>query len=418
MFTKLTQTYQKFPKTYWVLILATFIDHLGGALMFPFFAIYVTLHFEVGMVEVGLLFTLLGIGAFIGNFLGGALTDKYGRRMILLFGLVASGLSSIGMGLINEINYFYGVAILVGLVGRIGGPAVQAMIADLLPEETRPEGFAIYHVADNLAVTIGPAIGGLLAAHSYWFLFIGDAIASGIFAIFVLLVLPESKPPQAKDEPVETIAQTVGGYGEVLKDITFISFVAISALVSLVYMQMNSTLSVFLLQEHDFSVQNFGLLLSLNALMVVVLLIPISRRISKYKPLKMMAIGTAFYVIGFGMYGFVSSVFMFFMAMVIITLGEIIISTFSSALAASFATEDKRGRYMAVHSYAHIVPSLFGVLIAGLIMDNMNPNWVWYFGGILTFIGVFAYLSLNKRMNNKMKKEDPLVVDSPQSPSQ
>ena len=94
MFTNLAHTYHKFSRKFWVLIFATFIDHLGGALMFPFFAIYITLHFEVGMTQVGLLFTLRGIGAFFGNFLGGALTDKFGRRKLLIFGLVASGLSS------------------------------------------------------------------------------------------------------------------------------------------------------------------------------------------------------------------------------------------------------------------------------------------------------------------------------------
>ena len=90
--------------------------------MFPFFAIYITLHFEVGMTEVGFLFSLFGAGAFFGNFLGGALTDKYGRRKMLLFGLVISGFSSIIMGLINDINLFYVVAAFVGLVSHTGGP--------------------------------------------------------------------------------------------------------------------------------------------------------------------------------------------------------------------------------------------------------------------------------------------------------
>ncbi|MHA1612881.1 MAG: MDR family MFS transporter [Promethearchaeota archaeon] len=416
MLKRIKKTYEKFPKTFWVLILSIFIDGVGGALFFPFFAIYLTIHFEIGMTQVGLLFTVFGIGAFFGNFLGGALTDKFGRRTMLLFGLVVSGFSSILMGLVDDLNLFFVVAALVGLVGNTGGPAQQAMIADLLPPEKQPEGYSILRVVANLAVTIGPAIGGLLAARSYMSLFIADAISSGITAIIVFMVIPETKP-QAEDGSIETIMQSVGGYKEVFKDKMFIIFVGIATLVSLVYMQMNSSLSVFLLQEYEFSLQNFGLLISMNALMVVLFQFLITRRISKYIPLKMIAIGTAFYAVGFGMFGFVSTAPMFFLAMIIITIGEMFIAAFSQSIVASFAPEDKRGRYMAVYSYAHIIPTLVGVLAAGLIMDHMDPNWVWYFGGIIASFGVLAYLLLNKLTIHESKREREktlLVTESTQ----
>ncbi|MHA1619840.1 MAG: MDR family MFS transporter [Promethearchaeota archaeon] len=416
MLKRIKKTYEKFPKTFWVLILSIFIDGVGGALFFPFFAIYLTIHFEIGMTQVGLLFTVFGIGAFFGNFLGGALTDKFGRRTMLLFGLVVSGFSSILMGLVDDLNLFFVVAALVGLVGNTGGPAQQAMIADLLPPEKQPEGYSILRVVANLAVTIGPAIGGLLAARSYMSLFIADAISSGITAIIVFMVIPETKP-QAEDGSIETIMQSVGGYKEVFKDKMFIIFVGIATLVSLVYMQMNSSLSVFLLQEYEFSLQNFGLLISMNSLMVVLFQFLITRRISKYIPLKMIAIGTAFYAVGFGMFGFVSTAPMFFLAMIIITIGEMFIAAFSQSIVASFAPEDKRGRYMAVYSYAHIIPTLVGVLAAGLIMDHMDPNWVWYFGGIIASFGVLAYLLLNKLTIHESKREREktlLVTESTQ----
>jgi MFS family permease len=308
------------------------------------------------------------------------------------------------MGLINDIDFFYAIAPLVGLLGRVGGPAGQAMVVDLLPKETQPEGFAILRVVDNLAVTIGPVIGGLLASHSYMFLFIGDAIASAITALIVIMVIPESMPQQTKDAPVETVSQSFRGYREVLKDWRFVMFVAITALVSLVYMQMNSTLSFFLFTEYDFSAQNFGFLLGMNAFMVVVFQFPITRRISKKNPFSMMAVGTVFYAIGFGLYGFVSTVSMFFLAMIIITIGEMIIASFSQTLAASFATEDKRGRYMAIFSYGFIIPTLFGILLAGLIMDNLDPNWIWYIGGLLASFAVVAYIILLKLVNRNKER--------------
>ncbi|MEN6408112.1 MAG: MFS transporter, partial [Anaerolineaceae bacterium] len=78
------------PRPFRVLIGALFVDRLGGALIFPFLSLYVTQRFQVGMVEVGTIFAIFSIGSLFGNLLGGALTDKIGRRAMLIFGLVAS----------------------------------------------------------------------------------------------------------------------------------------------------------------------------------------------------------------------------------------------------------------------------------------------------------------------------------------
>ena len=96
-----------YPNAFKVLILATFIDRLGGFILYPFFALYVTDHFGVGIIEVGFLFSIFSVGNLVGGMAGGALTDKYGRRAIILFALVVSGLGSILMGLVNELIIFF-----------------------------------------------------------------------------------------------------------------------------------------------------------------------------------------------------------------------------------------------------------------------------------------------------------------------
>ena len=120
-----------------------FVDRVGGTLIFPFFALYVTQKFGVGMTQAGVLIGIFSISGMVGNFLGGALADRFGRKGIVLFGLVASALSSVAMGLVNDLAVFYLLAILVGLLSDIAGPGWQAMIADILPEEQRAEGFGI-----------------------------------------------------------------------------------------------------------------------------------------------------------------------------------------------------------------------------------------------------------------------------------
>ncbi|MFX1523132.1 MAG: MDR family MFS transporter [Promethearchaeota archaeon] len=405
MLTKFKHTYHSYPSAFKVLTLATFIDVLGSFLLYPFYALYITEHFGVGMTHVGFLFSLFSIGNIIGGIIGGALADKYGRRLMVLIGLTTSGVGSLILGMINDLNLFFFLSAILGLVGNFGHPARQAMVVDLLPKEKQAEGFGIQRVAFNISATIGPILGGFLATQSYMSLFIADAVSSIITAFIVILVIPETKPEPKPNETEQSVVKTLVGYKEVLKDGMYMLFISVSAIMVLVYMQMNSTLSVFLRNVHNFPVHQFSLLLSMNALMVVVFQFWITRKVSKYAPMKMMAFGTLFYMIGFGMYGFVSDSYLFFIAMVIITIGEMIVTPVGQAAAASFAPEDKRGRYMAVYSFQWTIPNLFGIFIAGLVMENLGPNWVWYFAGILSLISVIGFMLLNFATKNRILRK-------------
>ncbi|MEJ2710356.1 MAG: MFS transporter [Anaerolineales bacterium] len=396
---RVRSVYQEYPQQFWILVGGTFIDRLGGALMFPFFTLYLTRKFGIGMTQVGVIFGMFSISSVIGSMFGGALADRMGRKGMLLFGLVMSATSSLLMGVINQIELFYVVTLFVGILSNAGGPAQQAMVADLLPEKQRAEGFGILRVVVNLAVTIGPVIGGLLAAQSYLWLFISDAIASLITAGIVAVALKETRQPQPEGEPVQSMGQTFKGYFSVGHDLAFMWFLGASVLMVLVYMQMNTTLAVYLRDVHSVTEQGFGYILSLNAAMVVLFQFSITRWISKYRPMLMMAIGTLLYAIGFAMYGFVSLYFFFLVAMAIITIGEMLVAPVGQAIVARLAPEDMRGRYMAVYGFSWVLPSAVGPLLAGMVMDNFNPNWVWYSAGLVGIVAAGAFYFLGWQEN-------------------
>jgi MFS family permease len=411
MFTKFKRSYNEYPGTFKVLVLATFIDRMGFFLLFPFFALYMTAHFNVGMIQVGILFSIFSAGNIIGGIMGGALADKYGRRAMILVGLIGSGVSSILMGLVDDLNIFYILAAFMGLIGNFGGPARQAMVADLLPREKQAEGFGILRVAVNLSATVGPILGGFIATQSYLFLFIADAVSSLITGIIVFFVIPETKPERKEGEVEETIVKSVIGYKEVLKDWRYMLFLSVSAITVIVYMQMAATLSVFLRDIHGFPTQYFGFLLAMNALMVVVFQFWITKKVSKYSPMKVMAIGTLFYMVGFGMYGFVSESYLFFIAMAIITIGEMIEMPIGQTAAAFFAPEDKRGRYMAVFGFHWAIPNLFAILLAGLVIEHIGPNWVWYFAGILSVFAAVGFWLLHGITKARFSQEKELLLE-------
>ncbi len=400
---RVNSIYREYPKQFWVIVGSNFIDHVGGALIFPFFALYITMKFQVGMTEVGLLFALFSVTDMIGNMIGGALTDFLGRKTMIIMGLIISALTSLGMGFVNQLEWFYVMGAVSGLFATAAGPAHEAMLIDILPEKKRSEGFGVMRVAMNLSVAIGPAIGGFLASRSFLILFIADTVTSLITALIVYLVVEESMPEEKESKVKKGFKDTFIGYGDVLKDRKFMLFVVISTIATLVYSQMYSTLSVFLRDVHGVPASGYGWLMTLNAGMVVLFQFMITRRISKRPPMLILALGSLLYVIGFGMYGFVDVYLMFMLAMVIITIGEMVIIPVAQAYVGNAAPEDMRGRYSGVMGFSWMIPWMIGPLLAGLIMDNGDPNWVWYGSAILGMIATLGFLWLRKSHDKDWK---------------
>lgn len=404
---KLRRLFREYPKQFWLLLGASFIDGLGGALLFPFFALYITARFHVGMTTVGIIFGLFSISAIAGSSVGGALSDRLGRKRMIIFGLIASALITLMMGLANDIRMFFVAAVLVGLFANMGDPARQAMVADLLPPEQRADGYGLMRIVMNLAVTIGPAIGGFMAARSYLTLFITDAVASTITAFIVFIFIKESMPEKQAGEQHESFTQTFLGYVVAFRDKVFMAFIAASILITTVYMQMNTTLSVYLRDIHHVPTQYYGYLISMNALLVVLFQFAITRKTKRFRPLHVIAAGAFLYGIGFGMYGVANSYVFFIIAMLIITLAEMLIVPVSQAVVALLSPEAMRGRYMAVFGFSWAIPSAIGPLLAGVIMDYWNPNWVWYASFISAMLAMIVFLWLSTRTRKLDTGESP-----------
>lgn len=406
MLTRLNKLYRQFPPRFWIIVLTFFIDSIGGTLLFPFFSLYITGKFNVGMTQAGMVLAMFSIFGVVGNMIGGALTDRFGRRKLILFGLVFSALSTLTLGLVNSLAVLFPLAAFIGLLSDVAGPAHQAMMADILDEKQRQEGFGLMRVVRNLAWIIGPSIGGFLASRSFMLLFIIDAIVSCIVAVIFFIAMPETKPEHHDEEnpkPHESIWQTIAGYGIVLKDFAFMAFIVAAILMGAVYQQMYNSLSVYLRDNHSIDPQGYGFLMTTSAITVILFQFWVSRNIKHRPPFAIMAVGTLFYMFGFSIFGFVSAYWLFMSAIVVITIGEMLIMPTSQTLAANFAPEAMRGRYMAIFGLTWLLPSTFAPMLAGLILDNLNPNLLWYIGGLLCAVAAAAFYSLHLRLGKQQR---------------
>jgi MFS family permease len=393
--------YRDYPRTFWMMIFVNFVDRLGGSILFPFFALYLTKKFDIGMTQVGGLFAIFFVSGFLGAFPGGALTDRFGRKGIIIFSLIATSFSTLFMGFVSKFQFFLLVAFISGIFTDVGGPAYEAVFMDVLPQEKRASGYGIRRVAFNLAIVIGPVIGGFIAARSYLALFVLDAIVSSIVAFLVFLMIPETKPTSPETKERESTVETFRGYLQVLRDRKFMAFTVVSLLTWFVYMNMNTTLGVFLRDQHGLPESGYGWILSINATMVVLLQFSISRQTEKNPPMLMMAFGSFFIAIGLLLYGFVSTFLLFAVAMAILTVGEMVAIPIAQAVVASFAPEDMRGRYSFVYGNSWGISFAVGPYLAGLVLDNYDPNLLWYACGIIGTIAVLGFLMLHRTLQTK-----------------
>jgi MFS family permease len=106
----------------------------------------------------------------------------------------------------------------------------------------------------------------------------------------------------------------------------------------------------------------------------------------------------------------------FVLAVVIITIGEMVLFPTNKALAANFAPTEMRGRYMAVYDLGWTVPATFGPAGAGFILDNYDPNLLWYLGGALCAVSALSFYTLHLWLG-RQKRFAPAPIGKEASPT-
>ncbi len=416
LITKLNETIKLYPKQFWILFGGSFISSIGMGLIFPFFALYVRKKFGLSMTGVGYTFAAFILPSILSQSIGGHLADKFGRKIIMLVSLLLSSLFLLGYGFVETITLWIFLTILDGLFGPMYNPASSAMIADIVDSSKRLQAYGLLRIIHNLGIVIGPVIGGLLIAKiSYLILFIIAAITSFIYFFVILFFIKETKPEKQEvyKERLATLSNKEGnsnllseGYKKILNDRIFVYFCLVTILVSVVYSQMTTTFPVYMNENFGILEDKYGLIMALNASMVVLLQYPITRIISKYKKTVIMALGAFFYAIGFGSIGLSNSLLLFAISMAILTIGEMIIIPVNTSFVADISPEDMRGRYMGVLGIANMLGWGIGPIIGGLSIDKVGGNFIWLIIFILGLISSAGYLSLQRILPKKVNANE------------
>jgi MFS family permease len=159
-------------------------------------------------------------------------------------------------------------------------------------------------------------------------------------------------------------------------------------------------LSVYAKENFDVPESQYGFIMATNALMVVLFQYPVTAVTKRYSPLPVLAVGALFYSLGVGGVAFGSTFAAFWACMVILTIGELIMSPTITTLVANIAPQDMRGRYMSIYGLTWGIGIGTGPVIAGYFNDHFFPAAMWYVGSIFALLSVAGFLILD-RINRK-----------------
>lgn len=401
MLKNLKTTFYQYPKQFWLLFGGMLISMIGSTMIWPLILIYVSKRLVMPLAQTASLMTINAAVGVIFTFLAGPLSDKFGRKWSMVFGLIINAITYLYMMHANTYLIFAIMMALAGLSSPLYRVSADAMITDLIPDEQRLDAFALIRMAKNLGVSLGPAIGGILAAHSYDIAFISAAAGMSIFSLLLIFFAKETLPVQIE---TETSQPTRSGYREMLKDHDFIAMISLYSFGWITSALMWILLPVYANQQFNIPESLYGLIPTTNGLMVIFFQVLVTKQTKRFRPLPMITLGMVFYAIGTGSVIFAHGFWGFWTSIIIITIGELIIVPTSSAYVANRSHPETRGRYMSIYNLSWSFARGAGPVMGGWLSDTYSPVAIWYGGfvvGTLSTLGLLL-LTLKSRRREQL----------------
>jgi MFS family permease len=386
---------QGYPRQFWLLFFGMLISTTGASMIWPFLMIYVSERLQLPLTMAASLMTLNAAAGLVFSFVAGPMTDRLGRKWVMVISLAVNGLGYLFMSRANTLGAFAFLMTLSGAFNPLYRVGADAMMADLVPPERRPDAYSLIRMSNNVGVALGPVIGGLIAASSYTIAFY--IAASGMIFYSLLLFIFASETLVRQAGPIDLKRERFGGYAHIWRDTPFMSFTGAVTLTTICASMMWVLLSVYTKENFGLPESKYGLIPMTNALMVVFLQFPVTQVTKRYPSLWMLAAGSFFYAVGVGSVALGNGFPGFWLSMVIMTVGELILVPTATTYVANLAPAEMRGRYMSIYGLTWGVATGIGPVLGGFLNDNMGPITIWMGAFLIGITSTFSFLMLTRK---------------------
>jgi MFS family permease len=386
------------PREMWILSAATLVNR-SGTMVLAFLVLYVTHTLGVTPARAALALMVYGLGALLVMPLAGILSDRVGPLPIMKASLFLTGFLLLLFPFAKSYTTILLMTLAFAVLNESVRPASLSMVSDLVLPAQRKAAFALSRLAANLGMSVGPAIGGILAVYSFRWLFVVDGTTSILAGVVLALAPmrnlgrnkthePEWADPTDLGREIEAdssaplVALHAAADLRAFRNPRMLYFLAALIPVQLVFFQFTSTLPLFLVRYLHFPESVYGTIFTVNTLLIVALEVPLNTAMAHWTHRHTLMLGAFLYAVGFGSYALVGiapfgKTAGVFAAVVIWTFGEMILMPGSSAYAAEIAPPERRGEYMGLYTMSFNVAFAVGPWLGASILGKWGVTTMW-----------------------------------------
>jgi len=394
------------PPTYWLIWIGTLINRLGGFVI-PFLTLYLTAQRQIPVSQAALMVSLFGAGSFIAQLSGGELTDRLGRRPVMLMSFFITPIFMIALGLARDLALISISTFIVGFFTDLYRPAVGAAIADLVPPEWRTRAYGYNYWAINLGAAIAPILAGLIAGYNYLILFVADALTTAIFGLIVLFGIRETRPAEAHRASHASLYERLS---QLKRAPILLIFSFLTLFLGMAYTQGYVGLPLDM-QSHGLGPGQYGTAIAVNGFLVILMTIPVSNLAAKWPRFETVAVAAFLLGLGFGSTALATSFPLFALSVAIWTLGEIASTAVAPTIIADLSPIELRGLYQGIFGAAWGLAYFIGPLAGGWIYENMGSDVLWIGCLIIGVVLAFCYYALSAPAKRHMTESNTLSTD-------
>ena len=322
------------------------VGSIAGASAYPFLGIWAIKELHAPQSTLAVAYLVGAVLAGVSGYIGGHLSDRVGRRPLILLGWGFQALVPLLLLSVGD-HVYWGLALLALLpvFGSLGGAADQAMVADLVAPERQEAAYAAVRVAANLGVTIGPVVGGLLLIGGHWsHLWLGTLVLSAAGFVIAFRYIPRGGAYAPAGPPQR------GSFGVIIRDTPFLLFMLSSVFATMTYVATETLLPISVTTSHHLAPAAWGFLMIANPLLVTVFQLRLTRWTASVPSSLKLAIAMPMMGAPFLLLNVNGSAAVISLVIVIFVVGEMLWVPTSQAVVAALAPADIRGAYMGAFS--------------------------------------------------------------------
>ena len=346
------------------------VAHLGYGVFAPYVALYLTGPIGASNAATGAVLASWGLVNVVTAPLGGVLSDRLGRRPLILGGLTGSVVCAFAFFAASSVWVLLLLVPLWGLCFSMMRPAMRAYIVDVVSPELRVEAFGIDRLVSNAAFALGPPLGALvITLASLRDIFLVTAVTELGFLAIAFFLLPESRSASgAAEEPPRL--------REALHDRRLLTLALGTALAWFLFSLYDEVFGVFLHEDRGLAISTWGLLFTINPVLVVLTQYPVARWATNRSARFVLSLGALLNGLAVFLLLPLTGIGVIVVSIVLLTAGEILLAPVSSALAGALSPEHLRGAYQSVLDCGYGAASMPAVALGLFLVGSGDFEWL------------------------------------------